>query len=113
MLISMQMTTDKEVPQPGSLVRVRSRQYLVEDLTPPPDAESKTLVRLSCVDDDSQGSSLDVLWESEVDAQVLQSATWRDVAKKRFDPPTKFSAYLHTLRWNSVTSTNPRLFQSP
>lgn len=50
--------------QPGSLVRVRSRQYLVEDLVPPPDSASQTLVKLSCVDDDSQGTSLDVLWES-------------------------------------------------
>jgi SNF2 family DNA or RNA helicase len=86
---------------------------LVEDLTLPPDAASQTLVKLSCLDDDSQGTSLDVLWESEVDAQVLQAATWQDIARKGFDPPEKFSAYLHTLRWNSVTSTNPRLFQSP
>jgi hypothetical protein len=73
---------DKNVPQPGSIVRVRSRQYLVQDLTPPPDAASQTLVKLSCVDDDSQGSSLHVLWESEVDAQTLQAATWQDIARK-------------------------------
>ena len=30
-----------------------------------------------------------------------------------FDPPRLFSAYLHTLRWNCVTATDPRLFQSP
>ena len=109
----METTANNNIPQPGSLVRVRSRQYLVEDLTPPPDAASRTLVRLSCVDDDSQGTSLDVLWESEVDAQILQAATWQDIARKGFDTPEKFSAYLHTLRWNTVTSTNPRLFQSP
>ena len=109
----MQTPTEEKLPQPGALVRVRSRQYLVEELTPPPDPSSQTLVRLSCLDDDSQGTSLEVLWESEVDAQILQAATWQDVARKGFDPPPKFSAYLHTLRWNSVTSTNPRLFQSP
>ena len=35
------------------------------------------------------------------------------VAKKGFDPPRLFAAYLHTLRWNCVTATDPRLFQSP
>ena len=109
----MQTPIEEKLPQPSALVRVRSRQYLVEELTPPPDPSSQTLVRLSCLDDDSQGTSLEVLWESEVDAQILQAATWQDVARKGFDPPPKFSAYLHTLRWNSVTSTNPRLFQSP
>ncbi|MBM3223148.1 MAG: DEAD/DEAH box helicase, partial [Candidatus Tectomicrobia bacterium] len=31
----------------------------------------------------------------------------------RNDPPTVFAAYLHTLRWNCVTATDPRLFQAP
>ena len=35
------------------------------------------------------------------------------MAHKGFDAPHVFSAYLHALRWNLVTSTNPRLFQSP
>ena len=30
-----------------------------------------------------------------------------------FDPPRYFAAFLHTLRWNCVTATNPNLFQSP
>jgi hypothetical protein len=35
MLPGMLTTINKAIPQPGSLVWVRSRQYLVEDLTPP------------------------------------------------------------------------------
>jgi superfamily II DNA or RNA helicase len=35
------------------------------------------------------------------------------VVRRGFDDPRRFSAYLHTLRWSSVTSTNPRLFQAP
>lgn len=101
------------LPEQGVLVRVRSRQYLVEDVFPPPDGSSQTLVRLSCVDDDAQGTNLEVLWEKEIDAQVLEAATWKDVARRGFDPPARFSAYLHTLRWNLVTSTDPRLLQSP
>lgn len=100
-------------PQPGQVVRVRSRQYLVEDVVPPPAPADQTLVRLSCLDDDSQGTLLQVLWEKELDAQVLSEASWKDVARKGFDPPQLFSAYLHALRWNCVTATDPTLFQAP
>jgi hypothetical protein len=100
-------------PEPGQIARVRSRQYLVEDVVPPPEPGQQTLVRLSCLDDDSQGTPLEVLWEAEVDAYIVSGASWADVARRGFDPPKMFSAYLHTLRWNCVTSTNPRLFQAP
>ena len=40
-------------------------------------------------------------------------ASWAGVAEKGFDPPNIFSAYLHTLRWNCVTATDPKLFQAP
>ena len=101
------------VPQPGQVVRVRSRQYLVEGVVPPPEPGHQTLVRLSCLDDDAQGQELEALWEKEVDAQVLSDDAWRAVGKKGFDEPRLFSAWLNTLRWNCVTSTDPRLFQSP
>lgn len=100
-------------PKVGEIVRVRQRQYLVEEVVPPPTAGDATLVRLSCLDDDAQGQDLAVLWEAESDAEVLTGAGWDDLAKRGFDPPKLFSAYLHTLRWNCVTATNPRLFQSP
>jgi len=102
-----------DAPQPGQIVRVRSRQYLVDDVAPPPRPGDATLVRLSCLDDDAQGTALSVLWECELDARVLEVTSWRDVAKRGFDPPARFAAYLHAQRWNCVTSTTPRLFQSP
>lgn len=98
---------------PGQIARVRARQYLVEEVTPPPKKGDQSLVRLSCLEDDAQGEPLEVLWEREVDAQILTEASWKDLAKKGFDPTRLFAAYLNTLRWRCVTSTDPRLFQSP
>jgi SNF2 family DNA or RNA helicase len=99
-------------PEPGQVVRVRQRQYLVEDTVPPATAGDATLVRLSCLDD-AQGQGLEVLWEAEIDGEVLTGGGWDHLASRGFDPPRLFSAYLHTLRWNCVTATNPRLFQAP
>ena len=101
------------LPTEGQIVHVRSRQYLVEQVVPPDEPSSATVVKLSCLDDDAQGEALEVLWEREVDARVLGAASWEEVASKGFDRPKMFSAYLHTLRWNCVTATEPRLFQAP
>lgn len=38
---------------------------------------------------------------------------WDSIASRGFDPPQRFAAYLNTLRWNCVTSTDPNLLQSP
>jgi len=101
------------IPTKGQIARVRSRKYLVEEVTPAPVPGQQTLVRLSCVEDDAQGTELEVLWEKEIDAEVLGGTRWNGLSRRGFDPPRLFSAYLHTLRWNCVTATDPRLFQAP
>ena len=107
-------TTRSAQLEPGAVVQVRSRRYLVESVEPPTDTTwEQTLVDLSCLDDDAQGERLSVLWEREVDASVLQASLWNSVASRGFDAPDKFAAYINAIRWNLVTSTNPKLFQSP
>ena len=81
------MTQLASPPQPGQNVRVRQRQYLVEEVILPSAAPDSTLVRMSCLDDDAQGQPLEVLWEKEVDAEVLTAEAWNDLAKRGFDPP--------------------------
>lgn len=101
------------LPEPGQIARVRQRLYLVEKTTPPPRSGDSPLVSLSCVDDDAQGQRLDVLWDREIDPEILTGEAWDLIAKRGFDPSKLFAAYLNTLKWNCVTSTDPRLFQSP
>jgi len=97
----------------GSIVRVRSRQYLVEDVLAKQSSQDDTRVRLACLDDDALGEALEVLWEREVDARHIGTTSWESVAARGFDNPKLFSAYFHTLRWSCVTSTDPKLFQAP
>src|ERR1700733_2844536 len=100
------MPTVRDIPSPGLIVHVRQRLYLVDGTGPPPQPQDCTLVRLSCVDDDAQGQQLEVLWEKEVDAEVMKGEAWEAIAKRGFDQRDVFAAYLHTLRWNCVTSTD-------
>ncbi len=100
-----------KLPEAGQVVRVRTRTHLVEGVER--DGGYGTLVRLACLDDDAQGQPLEVIWELELDRQILDSEAWQSIGQKGFDPPRYFSAYIHTLHWNCVTATDPKLFQSP
>jgi hypothetical protein len=97
----------------GQIVQVRSRRYLVEEVSPPAAPGGDHLVRLACLDDDAQGQILEVFWERELDAQMLGASSWESVAQRGFDDPRYFSAYFHALQWNRVTATDPKLFQAP
>jgi hypothetical protein len=99
-------------PEIGQITHVRARQYLVEAVQPGV-GEGDTIVSLSCLEDDAQGQQLEVFWERELDARILGASSWEMVTHRGFDQPREFSAYLHTLRWNCVTSTKPNLFQAP
>ena len=101
------------LPSPGQIVRVRARTYLVEhSASDPPDSEFG-LVGLACLDDDAQGEKLEVVWDLELDTEILDREAWKSLGEKGFDDPRFFGAYVHTLRWNCVTATDPKLFQAP
>ncbi len=110
MVLPKIIETAVRLPERGQIVRLRTRCYLVEDVTRSPDG---TIVRCVCLDDDAQGQQLEIVWELELDGEIIDAQIWDNIGKKGFDPPKLFSAFLHALRWNCVTATDPRLFQSP
>lgn len=79
-------TEETTLPQPGQIVRVRQRLYLVEDVESQGHGDDCALVRLSCVHDDAQGQALEVFWEHELDAKVLTAENWNALATRDFDP---------------------------
>ena len=80
------------IPTQGQIARIRQRTYLVEQVIEPKRVADSTLVRLSCVDDDNQGQPLDVLWEKELDPQILSGEAWEKVAADGFDESRLFAA---------------------
>jgi SNF2 family DNA or RNA helicase len=96
----------------GKIVHVRQRRYLVDDVSPC-EGTSSTIAHLSCIDPDNLGRTLEVIWEREQDAEVLDTEDWGILAGGNFDPPDRFSAYYHSLRWNRVTASRTDLLQAP
>ena len=82
----------------------------MEDTAP---AATGSKLGLSCVDDDAQGDSLEVIWEAELDGQILDVEAWARIGQQGFDDSRRFAAYFNTLRWHCITATDPKLFQSP
>jgi hypothetical protein len=111
------------LPQRGDLAVVRQRQYLVEDVRPSATNESRsaegahlgaaTRVSLVCLDDDAQGQPLEVLWELELGARIIDPTRHGLGAPAALDSPEAFTGYLRTRQWDAVTATDAGLFQSP
>lgn len=102
---------DREAPEAGDVVLLRHRQWLVEEVIPPPDPNQLTLVKAVCLDDDNQGEPTEVLWEMELGAKVIEPHI--EALGVGIDEPRMFAAYLHAIKWNSVTATDRELFQAP
>lgn len=94
----------------GQHVRVRQRNYQIDQVSP---SSGGTLLKLSCVDADNLGRTLEVVWEAELDRRIIRTESWGLIGDKGFDPPDVFSAYYHTIRWNRVTAAREDLFQAP
>ena len=106
-------TLPERPPQPGELVQVRSRRWLVEATAEAPNPGESARVSLACADDDNQGQTLTVFWNYEPDRRILEDEGWDSLASKGFDPTRQFAAFYNTLRWHCTTATDPNLFQAP
>ena len=106
-------TLPERSPEVGELVQVRSRRWLVEEVTPSEIPGASPVVTLACADDDAQGQALRVFWDYEIDRRILEEEGWANLAERGFDDARQFAAFLHTLRWHCVTATDANLFQAP
>jgi hypothetical protein len=97
--------------QQGQFVEVRARPWLVEavDDTQP----DLTTLRLACIADDAQGEQIEVLWDAEIGAGVIQDNTWAQVGRGAPDSPEVLAAYLRAIRWRSATAADRDLLQAP
>ena len=99
-----------ETIEQGSFVELRGRPWLVEALRG--DQGDLQTLSLSCISDDAQGD-LEVLWDAEIGAAVLDEDGWRNVGQGLPDSPEVLAAHLRTIRWRSATAAERDLLQAP
>ena len=107
-------------PEQGQLVNVRQRQYVVTEVAKstlptsplrPADNGAQHLVSLSSIEDDALGEELQVIWEIEPGAQVIEKAVLAEPTG--FDPPDRLDAFLDAVRWGAASTADVRSIQSP
>ncbi|WP_300162268.1 DISARM system SNF2-like helicase DrmD [Solidesulfovibrio sp.] len=103
------------VPEPGQLVEVRRRQWVVTDvscgaLSSAPNG-NQHLVGLSSLDEDSMGEEIQVVWQMEPGAQVLEKAGLPSITG--WDSNDRLEAFLDAVRWGAVTNADRSFLQSP
>ncbi|MBE7500353.1 MAG: DEAD/DEAH box helicase [Verrucomicrobiales bacterium] len=108
------------VPEPGQVVIVRQRPFVVSDIQastlPLPStvqdrSQRQHLLRLSSVEDEGLGEELAVIWELEPGAACLEKAQLPTL--RTFDPPRVLDAFLDAVAWGSVSSADDRALQAP
>src|ERR1700682_1506373 len=111
------MTTTTTSPQPeqGQMVSVRSRNWMVTDVsasTLSPERlqagleSPQHLLTLSSVEDDGLGEELNVIWELEPGARVVEKVALPDPTG--FDPPDRLDAFLDAVPWGASSSAGLR-----
>src|SRR5260370_10962153 len=107
-------------PEQGQMVSVRSRNWMVTDVsasTLPPDRlqtgleSPQHLVSLSSVEDDGLGEELQVIWELEPGARVLERVALPNPTS--FDNPRRLDAFLDAVRWGATSTADTRALQAP
>lgn len=98
-------------PEMNDFVELRGRAWLVDGIAD--EEDGLRTVRLSCVVDDAQGESLEVVWAAEIGARLLTADPWARIAQNGTDDPAVFAAYLKTLDWSTATAADRDLFQAP
>lgn len=106
------------VPEPGQMVEVRRRLWSVTELKVGAFAEDvgissivQHIVSLSSLEDDSLGEEIEVVWELEPGARVLEGAGLPDLSG--FDEAKRLEAFLDAVRWGAVTHADRALLQAP
>ena len=94
------------IPETGQLVEVRRRRWVVTDISSGALSPSKNgdqhLVGLSPLDEDSLGEEIQVVWQIEAGAQVLEKVGLPSITGS--DSTKQLEAFLDTVRWGAVTN---------
>lgn len=112
--------TTTALPEQGQLVQVRSRPWVVNQIKPSslptpamqlPNTALQHLLTLASVEDDGLGEELQVIWEIEPGAKVVEKVALPDPSG--FDSPEKLDAFLDAVRWGAASTADVKNIQSP
>jgi superfamily II DNA or RNA helicase len=113
--MSENLATYSSQPEPGQLVEVRKRQWIVADVNssqlPNSRHKKQNYVKLSSIDEDGLGEELEVIWEIEPGAHIIEKSGLPEITG--FDDAEKLDAFLDAVRWGAATNADRGFLQAP
>ncbi len=105
----------RSAPEPGQLVDVRRRQWIVADIDAS-DGQGEFCTRqhrvtLSSIDEDSIGEQIEVIWEVEPGAHIIEKAGLPSITGR--DDTEDLEAFLNAVRWGAATNADRGFLQAP
>jgi superfamily II DNA or RNA helicase len=102
-------------PEPGQLVEVRRRQWVVSEVRGSAfslnSGSGQHLVELTSIEEDALGEEIQVVWQMEAGAQVLEKAGLPSITG--WDSDDRLEAFLDAVRWGAITNADRSFLQSP
>jgi len=99
-------------PEPGQLVEVRRRQWVVAEVEASQLGEvQQNLVTLTSLDEDALGEEVQVIWEIEPGAQIIERAGLPSITGQ--DASDTLEAFLDAVRWGAATNADRGFLQAP
>lgn len=102
-------------PEPGQLVEVRRRQWVVAEVEASTAGNGHSArqhyLTLSSIDEDSLGEQIEVVWEIEPGAHVIERAGLPAITGQ--DDTDELEAFLDAVRWGAATNADRGFLQAP
>jgi superfamily II DNA or RNA helicase len=102
-------------PEAGQLVEVRRRQWVVADTQSSPaengHSSPQNFLTLSSIDEDSLGEQIEVIWEIEPGAHIIERAGLPSISGR--DDTQTLEAFLDAVRWGAATNADRGFLQAP
>jgi superfamily II DNA or RNA helicase len=102
-------------PETGQLVEVRRRQWIVADVdASSPSSGMSTAqhwVTLASIDEDGLGETIEVVWELEAGAHVIERAGLPAIVGR--DETETLDAFLDAVLWGAATNADRGFLQAP
>ena len=101
-------------PEHGQLVEVRRRQWVVAEVVSSKltsTSAQQHAVTLSSIEEDGLGEELDVIWEIEPGAQIIERAGLPSITGQ--DDSDTLEAFLDAVRWGAATNADRGFLQAP
>lgn len=101
-------------PEPGQLVEVRRRRWVVAEVSSSKltaDSRPQNAVILSSIDEDAIGEELEVIWEIEPGAHIIERAGLPTISGQ--DDAATLESFLDAVRWGAATNADRGFLQAP